>query len=787
MLPPMARKIALFLVTLIVVAKLFLIADQEIFGRQFDDFGYAMSAIHHYFGVDARSNWEFIRPLGFPLWGALVMESGIPYRIAIELLFLGTAGFFAFTLSRLLGSSLLGLAAFALLAFHPWALTGFTQYMTEPYFLSLILVFTALCLRLIARPQGSWKDPEVLALGPLVALMMLTRREEPWVFGLIASAFALRALLQLFQHKLPWKRCALQLLLLLVPAFTYQAVMLSVSTANYLKWGLFVTNEQEAKGFSGLLDALYAIKTPDPSIWAPVTRQTLEMAMEVSPRMAQLREGLFNENNPHLDYGEATTGRKGELGAWMWWRLYESVATAGLYNSPKEADAWMQAATAEIEAAFKDGRLPQKRFATSFPLDPNFGIWLPHLPKLTWDALRRLYYRSGEPDFTHHESAIPAYNVRVFDKAANRRADRLAAGSVEVSGQVFASTGRIDFIALEDESGIPLASTSPQGVLYWIDDAVAELAEDVAPFPTAFYLRWVPQDDRPLFLSIWKDGERLYTQALLNPVEKPQRTLHRPVDGSASVSLNLMRYTHPLREPVVENQLIFRGWAFAGTGALTHLTLSDGDRPLKTQAFTLIRNDLDPFYTDLVGSAPAAPLGFHLEATYAEAAELKVAFWKGTEKIHEAPLHSLPKGSWGTLEETLSGIPFRYGIGRQEITTSVPELKAPLRPILRSSLIGSFTLVILGLSGLCALALYRIHQKQEKPTPPNRPLLLAILAFLGLLLFSRGLFYGLVEAAVVPGVTRYMDCAAPLFSVLLFLLLPAALLLIRTPRPSGQA
>jgi hypothetical protein len=225
---------------------------------------------------------------------------------------------------------------------------------------------------------------------------------------------------------------------------------------------------------------------------------------------------------------------------------------------PKEADAWMQAATAEIEAAFKDGRLPQKRFATSFPLDPNFGIWLPHLPKLTWDALRRLYYRSGEPDFTHHESAIPAYNVRVFDKAANRRADRLAAGSVEVSGQVFASTGRIDFIALEDESGIPLASTSPQGVLYWIDDAVAELAEYVAPFPTAFYLRWVPQDDRPLFLSIWKDGERLYTQALLNPVEKPQRTLHRPVDGSASVSLNLMRYTHPLREPVVENQLIFR-------------------------------------------------------------------------------------------------------------------------------------------------------------------------------------------------------------------------------------
>ena len=82
---------------------------------------------------------------------------------------------------------------------------------------------------------------------------------------------------------------------------------------------------------------------------------------------------------------------------------------------------------------------------------------------------------------------------------------------------------------------------------------------------------------------------------------------------------------------------------------------------------------------------------------------------------------------------------------------------------------GTFLLVIGG-------AVWRTFQKRDSGIDSWKAV--AAVAFLFFFLLGRALFYGLVEAAVVPDVNRYMDCASPFASVLLVLLVALPLLII---------
>lgn len=769
-----ARRWLLGWIGLVAVFKIFLIADQEVYARLFDDLGYASSVVDHYYGTDARLNWQFIRPLAFPLFGAVAMESGLPYRIWIELFFLGSAAWLSLGVVRATGRLWPGWLVYTTLAVHPWVLSGFSQFMTEPFFLSLCLLFIGLIVRQSARAHWSWRDPEGWLLGLVMAAMMLTRREGPWVFGLLGSFVALHLGMRWLRERPGWPVLLRQGLLVFIPLLTYQAIMLLVSTANYAKWGIFATNEQEAPGFAGLLNTLYKIDTPDPSLWAPVTSRTLELAMAASPQFARLREGLFNDNNPHLRFGEQTTGRKGELGAWMWWRLYAALAETGIYTSPKEADAWMREVSAELRAAMRKGELPARRFATPFPIDPNLSIWLPELPRRTWDALARLHYHDPSPHrFTHQESGVPALHYPVFNRAANRRAHHLAAGSVAVKGIAYASSGRLDFIALETASGRVVASTSPCGPLYWRSGEIRRFTGlDDTGFDVAFYLTYVPTNAEPLFLSMWKDGVRLQREPLVGG-GFPQRRVQPPQDGRPGTDLTIQDYHHPHRGGEESLRALLRGWAFAADGPLTHVSFTNSKgQLLKVQAFTLPRPDIEAMYLAHVGSAPTTPLGFHIETPVLDADAISVQFWRDSLRVHEMPLAQLREGYWGTQTDTLSGIALTLGIGRQ-IEPQEPVLALSWREAVRAHLLRWVHAFLFAAAAAITLAnLLRLRRGTSSASAADLWQLGFLWLFLGIFLLSRGLFYGLVEAAVVPGVSRYMEMAAPLASVWLVLAMP---------------
>ncbi|MEX0325464.1 MAG: hypothetical protein AB3N33_05190 [Puniceicoccaceae bacterium] len=753
---------------LVALVKLFLVADQEIFGQRFDDMGYALSILDHYYACDPNLNWLFIRPLGFPVFGAICMETGIPYRLCLEFFFLACSYFFCTGLMRMVSLPVIPVISLLVLAFHPWVLTGFNQLLTEPFYFCLMLLLLGIAFRLLSLHFWRWSSGWLWALGFLIAWMMLTRREQPWVMGLLGLLFLIRLFFLRFKQGRTWKECLPQMALVLVPAGAYLSIILLVSSLNYAKWGIFATNEQQAPGFSGLLDTLYKIDTPDPSIWAPVTSRTLEMAMQASPRFAVLREGLFNQNNPHLEYGEMTTGREGELGAWMWWRLYDSLASSGIYTSPKEADEWMRLTTAELESAFDEGRLPKRGFSTSFPLDPNFGIWIPEFPRLFLDTLKRLHYQKAEPEFTLKEAEVPSMYRPLFDQATNRRVSILADNSVEVRGHAFSSAGRLDFIAVEDSDGTIVASTSPSGLVYWKKGDIERLTGREGIFDTAFSLRFIPLSRGPFTLSLWKDGQRLKAYKLSDR-PYPHRVTTEAKDDLAATDLTILAYRSPFPDTSDSMKALLRGWAFTATGPLTHVSMvNDMGQFLKLEAFRLEREDIAPMYVDITGSEPLEPLGFLIETPVLDLSPITVQFWSNKLLVHEFPLHDLPDGHWGTVESTSSGIPLTIGIGQRQLPKLVEE-KPTLRRHLRAQIAGSYYGILIGGTLILTFAtlLYRAIRSREQSVDPWKAG--AAFLFILLFLFGRAFFYGLVEAAVVPGVNRYMDCAAPVASVLLAL------------------
>jgi hypothetical protein len=759
------------------ILKVLLVADQEIYGQRFDDMGYALSVIDHYYNCNPNLNWLFIRPLGFPLFGALCMETGIPYRLCIEFFFLAASYFFCTGLRRLVRLEIVPLICLIGLVFHPWTLSGFNQILTEPYFFSLMLLLMGIGVRLIGTGQWRLRNGWLWALGFLIALMMLTRREEPWAFGVLFLLFLIHFCRLRWRDGKPWKQVFTPMLLLLVPIGTYQATILAVSAMNHAKWGIFATNEQEAPGFSGLLDALYRIDTPDPSLWAPVTAKTLSMAIEASPTFAEIRDGLFNTNNPHLEYGEMTTGRKGELGAWMWWRLYDSLAGCGIYTSPKAADDWMRRATAEIEAALDDGRLPARRFSTPFPIDPNIGIWLPEFPQLFLNTLKRLHYAKGEADFTAKEAEIPSMYSWIFDQAANRRKSLLADNSVEVAGFAFSSAGRIDFIAVENGSGEVVAATAPQGYVYWKKPAIERLAGREGVFETSFYLSFIPREAGNLTLSLWKDGQRIHSYPLTDR-DYPHRVFSAAAGAIPAADLTVNLYRTPYPDTTSSMKALLRGWAFTAEGPVSHVSMVNAkEQFLKLQAFALQRDDIGQMFSENLGRQPETPLGFHIETPVLDESPVTVQFWRENLLVHQMPLEELYEGYWDTIAGTESGIALTLGIGRRQIPQPV-EIVMPLRKQIRAHIAGHYHGYLLGMALLAGLAALALEYKRARGPVTDPWTAGAGLLFILLFVLGRAAFYGLVEAAVVPGVERYMDCVAPVASVFLALLVIGALVIL---------
>ncbi len=782
---------------LLALLKVLLIGDLEIHGDPYDDHGYAISASQYYWGVDARANWLFIRPPGFPLFGSAVMATGLPYRVGIELFFLAGAAWFCAGLMRARIPAWTSFLGFAALVLHPWTLVLFNAYLSEPLYLSLHLFLFGGMIRVILRERLSIRDPALWVIGFSLAWLLLTRREGPLLYATFAVGFALRLTWARWGLAQPWPALARNTLWLLIPILLVQALTLGVRAANYAKWEIFATNEQEAPGFSGLLDTLYAIETPDASHYAPVTRKSLKMAIEASPKLREIEEGLLHTDNHHIAFGEALTGRENELGPWMWWRLYDAVAHAGIYTSPKAADAWMREAAAELDEALRTGDLPRRTLRLPFPFDPNIGHWLPSVPERCWEAVRRLVHQPVRYNWREKEASLPRRYQAAFDRAANRRRAHLERDYMHLAGHAIPTAGPATFVTVETADGSVVAAAPIRET----DPGMREHTEAVAGthglFPTSFYLRAPPVEEPELFLAVWRD-ERVVARRALHELSVPYWSGY-PGDSDPGLLLSVDRWSNPAWERAASLRVHVTGWAFAPDAPLDHVSLeNEAGQLLKAAPFSIERPDLHELFRDRAGREPHLPLGFDIRTPTRDTQEVFLDFWHEGQRIHRLALSSLSAPHWDDLERGTAGAPFLYGLDRLELptrTATAPSLRSAIRHAIHRHYQSALWL----LAGLTLLAAVVLPAQRHIPNPAVEtrsqetgvvPFLVnwsaaVVFVLLALALLGRGIFYGLVEAIVVPGEARYVENAAPIAAtaILLFAFLLARV--INHLRPRG--
>jgi hypothetical protein len=270
-------------------------------------------------------------------------------------------------------------------------------------------------------------------------------------------------------------------------------------------------------------------------------------------------------------------------------------------------------------------------------------------------------------------------------------------------------------------------------------------------------------------LSFWKDGQRLHTYPL-TARQFPHRVITERQEGLPAVDFTVLSYHSPIPDNSESMKALLRGWAFTATGPLTHVSLVNAEGQfLKLQAFKLDRDDIKPMFKDRTGEEALQPLGFHIETPVLDESPITVQFWKDNLRVHEIPLEELPQGHWGTVESTASGIPLTIGIGKRQIP-ELTDVPVSLRREIRRHISSHFNLYLLALVLIPSITSVLLRAFSSRERICEKSTVATVIVYIALFLLGRAVFYGLVEAAVVPGVNRYMDCASPIASVLLVLL-----------------
>ena len=146
----------ILLIVICTISRMVLVADDEIYPIKFDSTNYAKMA-SHYVDIDAAlriigigdpnqklahdpfKSFPTHRPgLGLLAWGS--SQIGVPYKLFLDGLILLGSVLAGLSIGRITKTPLVGMIAFILLMFNPWALQHSQLFMTEPMIAVVILL-----------------------------------------------------------------------------------------------------------------------------------------------------------------------------------------------------------------------------------------------------------------------------------------------------------------------------------------------------------------------------------------------------------------------------------------------------------------------------------------------------------------------------------------------------------------------------------------------------------------------------------------------------------------------
>ena len=454
--------IILLLGGIIAAFKIWLIAYEEIAPRYspHDDLLYARLSEKWYWNMPYEVNTLIRAPL-YPLWIAVTRQSGLPHRLAAELLYIAAAGICTICMYRIGMKWLLAILMFAGIVFHPASIPQLNQLMREGFYTSVLLLgIAAMCIGLFILPRISriaW-----LMVGFAYAVLWHTRDESIILtFHIVMAAVATIWLCYRsgIQLKTLLRRLVSILLLIILPILITD---ICIRCATWSVHGVAIVEELSSSSFTSAFNALLRVRPPVPIKHVPITRASADMIASQSPSFAILKshldDGITARWEEHYRSFVAVPGEV--TGGGYMWALRAAARDAGYHLSAREAASFYNQLAREVTDAINEGRLPS-RFVPIGMIDPDILHTGNALPAALFGVLRDLfpqYDRAKEPETFPSQRVRETY--REYESATLARAGLWKLQYHTVRGWIYIPKTKLVALNVLGPGGEIRASTS---------------------------------------------------------------------------------------------------------------------------------------------------------------------------------------------------------------------------------------------------------------------------------------------------------------------------------------
>lgn len=403
----------------LVLFKLWLVHGEEIVASPsgtVDAWWYVDSASRGYWGDPERPT-AFVRLPALPLWIAGVAWTGLPLRIAIELLQAAGALAVAASLVRAGLPRALAAVAAAVIVLHPGSFALNSVTLPDGFYAAVLhLAVAAMVLQLCTG-----KLRYAAATGAALAVLWHTRAEGPLLLGLLVLFACLDLLVD--RRRGVEARASLRRVALAtgVSASILAASVLGIRAINQRVFGVFASSEMSSPALTAATVALLRVEPPERAPrYVSVPREARRLAYEASPSFAELAPHFEGPRGRAWERAtQRKTGVEGEIGAgWLPWALHDLSVVAGRHTSTRAARDFYRRIADELERACREGALSCRRVVSAL-VDPDVGKWLPYLP----GSFVRVAGRFLDPGPLPWESDRDAgeRSRALYDAMANRR------------------------------------------------------------------------------------------------------------------------------------------------------------------------------------------------------------------------------------------------------------------------------------------------------------------------------------------------------------------------------
>jgi hypothetical protein len=220
--------------------------------------------------------------------------------------------------------------------------------------------------------------------------------------------------------------------------------------------GVFARGLAVMPQHSKLLKNLASIDTGQPEIrYVSISRRSRELAYSVSPTLAKLQPQVEDPTDVWHWVSHASGLPDGEIGTGWIWHAFNSKLMPAVNESRAAAEATYKQINAELERAFRDGRL-KKRFILHPLLGGDLSALLRQMPAslsvVTHEAL-------GSMKQDMHDDGL---ETLLFDKAFLRRSALEEGPKVRVEGWAFVPVKGRKIVQMAIESDIGPSSRIDQ-------------------------------------------------------------------------------------------------------------------------------------------------------------------------------------------------------------------------------------------------------------------------------------------------------------------------------------